>query len=115
TGSFYTHARVRQGYTHQGQLLAAPIGPGSDAQYVGADYATPGWIAGAYYERVRYDNDVYYENFASLRTNRGHDVEWTVAARGAFMRPFVQVTAELGISTRHNRDFVNIIQTGRFT
>ncbi len=113
---FYTHARVRQGYTHRGQLLAAPIGPGSDAQYVGADYATGDWMAGAYYERVRYDNDVYYQNFASLRTNRGHDVEWTVGLRGAWLRgQNFQVTGALDISTRHNRDFVDIVQTGRFT
>ncbi|MGH7462452.1 MAG: hypothetical protein ACREMA_15685, partial [Longimicrobiales bacterium] len=32
--TFYTHGGVRQGHTNRGQLLGAPVGPGSDGQFI---------------------------------------------------------------------------------
>src|SRR5690606_19519601 len=53
----YAHSQLRQGYTHRGQLLGAAIGPGSDAQILGADVFAPWGMAGLFLERVRWDND----------------------------------------------------------
>jgi hypothetical protein len=113
--TFYVHDQVRQGYTHRGQLLGAPIGPGSDAQYVGVDYLKGKLLGGLYYERVRYDNDTYYRHFAFERVHRGHDAEWTVGARGGHALPNVQITADLGYSTRHNREFVVLLNEDRIS
>lgn len=113
--TFYTHGQLRQGYTHRGQLLGAPIGPGSDAQYIAVDYLTPEILGGVYVERVRYDADAYYTHFAQRFTNRGHDAEWTVGVRGAGVVLDFQVVGEIGYSTRYNRDLVELRNTGEFT
>jgi hypothetical protein len=113
--TFYTHAQIRQGYTHRGQLLGAPIGPGSDAQYVGVDYLTSKWLGGLYYERVRYDNDSYYRHHVFLRAFRGHDAEWTLGVRGGAAVRSVQIVGEIAHSKRYNRDFVSLQQSGLFS
>ncbi len=104
--TFYTHAQIRQGYTHRGQLLGAPIGPGSDAQYVAVDYLGRLVLAGLFAERVRYDNDAYYQHFAHLFDFRGHDAEITVGLRGGGRWQGVQLIGEVAYSTRYNREFL---------
>lgn len=105
---FYTHSAVRQGHTHRGQHLGAPIGTGSDSQYLAADYMVPRWLVGLHLERVRYDNDAYYRYFRYPYTTGGHDAEWTVALRGGAFSSSAQVVGEIGYSTRHNRGFVHL-------
>jgi hypothetical protein len=113
--SFYTHSQVAQGYTHMGQLLGAPIGPGSDAQHISADYFTPSLMGGLYVERIRYDSDAYYANFAYLFANRAHDAEWTIGVRAAGMVRNFEILGEIGYSARYNRDLVELRRTGEFT
>jgi hypothetical protein len=106
--TFYTHSQIRQGYTHRGQLLGAPIGPGADAQHVAADYLFRDALVGAYIERVRYDNDAYYRHFAHLYDFRGHDAEMTLGLRGGGLLHGVQLVGEVAYSSRHNRDFAEL-------
>lgn len=113
--TFYTHSQIRQGYTHRGQLLGAPIGPGSDAQYVAADYLGRDVLGGLFVERVRYDNDVYYSHFAYPYGYGGHDAELTLGARGGGMLYGVQLVGELAWSRRHNRDFYALRMGGPAT
>lgn len=105
---FYTHSGVRQGYTHRGQLLGAPIGPSSDAQSLELDYLAGRWLAGLYLERVRYANDIYWQAHGRRYTYKGHDVEVTGGLRGAYLLPDfgVELTGSLDWSGRYNRDFI---------
>ena len=50
---FYTNGQLRQGHTHDGQLLGAWVGPGADAQYLEAGWLSPatGYL-GVFGERV---------------------------------------------------------------
>jgi hypothetical protein len=112
-GTFYVHNQVRQGYTHRGQLLGAPIGPGSDAQYISVDYVGTKLMGGAYYSRARYDNDTYYQNFAWRFSNAGHDTEWTLGARGGRAMDNVHITFDLAFSKRYNRGFVDLVNIER--
>lgn len=109
-GDFYTHSQIRQGYTHRGQPLGAPIGTGSDAQYVAFDYLGRAALGGVYLERVRYNNNVYYDIFAGTYAQGGHDAEVTVGVRGAWTGPWpvagLQVVGDVGYSSRYNRGFV---------
>lgn len=106
--NFYTHSQVRQGYTHRGQLLGAPIGTGSDAQYVAVDYLGRNALVGLSLERVRYDNDAYYRHFAHRFDFRGHDAEITVGLRGGGRFEGVHFVGEVAYSTRYNRDFAEL-------
>jgi hypothetical protein len=56
-GAIYTHSQVTEGYTNDGQLLGAPIGPGSNSQYLGLDRYTSHGRYGVFLERIRYDDD----------------------------------------------------------
>jgi hypothetical protein len=105
---WYTHSTVRQGHTHRGQLLGAPIGPASDAQALEIDILTPRWVAGVYVERIRHAADIYWQVYAPKYTNKGHDLEVTGGLRGAYQVPVpgLQVFGDLSLSGRYNRGFV---------
>lgn len=105
--TFYTHSQVRQGFTHRGQLLGAGIGPGSDAQIIGADVFDAWGRIGGYIQRIRYDDDAYYANFSKHFAFHGHDAELTGGARALLIIDDLHVTAEITYSNRHNRNFLN--------
>lgn len=105
---FYTHTPVLHGYTHRGQLLGAAIGPGSDAQILGADMFGRWGMVGLFLERVRWDNDAYYENWARFYGYRGHDVELTAGIRHQFFDGNFQIGWGLARSSRKNRNFLGL-------
>ncbi|HEX6938338.1 MAG TPA: capsule assembly Wzi family protein [Longimicrobiales bacterium] len=106
--TFYTHTPLVQGYTHRGQLLGAAIGPGSDAQLLGADLFGDWGMLGIHFERVRRDNDAYYENWARYYGYRGHDVELTAGVRHHFFDGDFDIGWGLTYSTRKNRNFLGL-------
>jgi hypothetical protein len=55
---FYAGKVVPHGWTHRGQLLGAGIGPGGTSQWFAADWIARRFSAGAYAERVRWNNEV---------------------------------------------------------
>ena len=106
--SFYEHGRVPQGHTNRGQLLGAAIGPGSDAQYLAADLLFDRRTLGVYLERIRRDEDAYYEHFVQTYAFRGHDVEWTVGVTGGETAGKVRIEWESALSRRKNRSFIGL-------
>ncbi|MDR9367202.1 MAG: LysM peptidoglycan-binding domain-containing protein [Balneolaceae bacterium] len=60
---FYRSSVVAQGYTHQGQMLGAGIGPGSNSQKVHLKYYWKYGMFGASFNRIVHDNTRLYENF----------------------------------------------------
>lgn len=103
---WYTHSGVTQGYTHQGQVMGAAVGPGGDAQFVGVDGVFPWGTVGLFGERVR-RNDASAEALrARFAFPYEHDTELVGGLRGKlFLRPFV-VSASLAYGTRWDRDFL---------
>lgn len=63
--TWYVHHHVRHGYTHRGQVLGAGIGPGSNAQYFGADFIKGNHRIGTFVERTIYNNDLHYILFTT--------------------------------------------------
>ncbi|HEX7117811.1 MAG TPA: capsule assembly Wzi family protein [Longimicrobiales bacterium] len=106
--TFYTHTPLVQGYTHRGQLLGAAIGPGSDAQLIGVDVFGEWGLVGLHLERVRRDNDAYYETWARYYGYRGHDVELTAGVRHHFFDGDFDIGWGLTYSTRKNRNFIGL-------
>lgn len=103
---FYMHSQIRQGYTHRGQVLGASVGPGSDAQFVGADVFTRWGRVGAYLERVRHDNDVYYDRWARYYGYTGHDVELTAGTEYVVFFGSTALFGGTSFSYRWNRNFL---------
>ena len=106
--SFYEHSRVPQGHTNRGQLLGAAIGPGSDAQYLAVDLLFGHRTLGVYLERIRRNEDAYYERFAHNYAFRGHDIEWTIGLTGEETAGKVHVQWESALSRRKNRNFIGL-------
>ena len=104
--SFYEHGPVPQGHTNRGQLLGAAIGPGSDAQYLAADLLFDRRTLGVYLERIRRDEDAYFERFVQTYAFRGHDIEWTVGLTGEEIRGNMHIEWESALSRRKNRNFI---------
>jgi hypothetical protein len=104
--TFYTHSQLTQGYTHRGQLLGAWIGPGSDAQVLGVERVDAGRITGLMIERVRFDDDAYYNQWGRVYGHNGHDVSIGLALRHVEPLGAVSIAASAGVARRHNRNFV---------
>src|SRR5262249_29432526 len=74
---YAAHHTVREGYPHEGQLLGAGIGTGSSSQYLGVDRFPPRGRWGIFAQRVRYDDDAYYDSFVKADLFYGQQVEFT--------------------------------------
>jgi hypothetical protein len=106
--TFYINGSVIQGYTEKGQLLGAWIGPGSDSQLIGGDIFTRHGMFGIYLERVRYDDDAYYNTWATYYGSHGHDVELTGGGRSTILFHQIEIATELAYSYRYNPRFVGL-------
>lgn len=58
--SFYMHHQITQGYTNEGQWLAAGIGTGGNNQYLGFKLYYPKGSTNIYINRTNPDNDYLY-------------------------------------------------------
>lgn len=57
--SWYTSDIIKQGYTNQGQILGAPIGPGSNSQTINLSYHYKYNNIGIMVERISQNNDFF--------------------------------------------------------
>lgn len=99
--TYYDHHIVTEGYTHRGQIIGAAVGPGGNAQYLGADLYAAWGRAGVFVERRVHDNDAYFE--WALDTGREfccHHVSLSTGVSGlVFVDDF-----DLGAGFAFNRD-----------
>ena len=64
-GSWYEHAWVLDGYTNEGEVLGASIGPGSNSHYFALSRIRDKEKLGIALEIIDQDNDFYHNAFAS--------------------------------------------------
>jgi hypothetical protein len=57
--SWYTNEKIKQGYTNQGQILGAAIGPGSNSQTINLSYHYKYNHIGMMVERISQNNDFF--------------------------------------------------------
>jgi len=112
---YYTHERVRQGYTNRGQILGAGIGPGADAQFIGVDWMDWWGYAGVFVERVRRNDASNAAIAARLDWPYEHDTELTGGVRGLFLWNGLSAAGSLGYSHRWDRDFLEDASSLRLT
>lgn len=107
-GSWYTSRRVIQGYTNDGEVLGASIGPGASSQFVAADYLRRGWRIGAYAGRIRWNEDVHDTfGFPAYVSYCNHDVSIYPGVRAARSGPLGAISADLALQNRLNAFFQN--------
>lgn len=81
---WYANHQIRHGYTHNGEVVGAGIGTGSNMQYVGLYWMKGLNRIGAFYERVVHDNDFMYEAFKATPNYRHYWVDVGVGVVGDY-------------------------------
>lgn len=103
---YYTHHLVTQGYTHNGQVIGAGIGPGGNAQHAGVDLYAPWGRAGVYLQRDVHDNDAYY---AYAQANGldfcCHDVSLRFGSHALYFAGSFELGGGLDLTREFNRYF----------
>jgi len=61
TWTFYTHGRIKQGYTNRGQWIGSSPGMGGNSQYLGFNVYYPRGKSGIFIERNNPDNTYLYK------------------------------------------------------
>lgn len=107
---FYTHTVVRQGHTHRGQLLGAPIGTGAESLFLGADYFWDAGRSSVSVERARYNDDAYNVRFAPYFGSHARDTEVTFRVGHLAALGPLSVDAAAGWSLRYNRDLLGLTE-----
>jgi hypothetical protein len=69
-GSWYSHNKVRDGYTNNGEVLGSGIGPGSNSHYFSLKKINNNEKIGIALEVIDNDNDFYHLAFATARDYR---------------------------------------------
>jgi len=107
-GSWYTSSRVLHGYTNKGQIIGASIGPGASSQFAAADYVRPLWQAGAFFGRIRINEDVHGTyGFPEYVSYCSHDILLYPGARGSLRGAFGTISAEVSLQNRLDVLFQN--------
>ncbi len=65
TNSWYTNAFIGQGYSNNGQVMGASIGPGSNSETLNISWVRGMKRIGIQAERITFNNDFYTYNFFS--------------------------------------------------
>jgi hypothetical protein len=107
----YSGRGVPEGFTQRGQVLGAPIGPGSSSQFLAMDWLAKSWQAGAFAGRTRNENDALYRTLAPR--NEQHDVTIYSGVRGGVHLPRWDVSSELIVGRRINYLFQSYFYLGQ--
>jgi hypothetical protein len=76
--AWYLHSRVRHGYTHNGEVIGASIGPGSNSHYLSVAWIKDQKRIGGAIERIAHDNDWFHQAFEDSKDWRRYWVDYNV-------------------------------------
>ncbi len=110
TSSFYVSRAVEQGYTNRGEIIGAGIGPGGSSQWVALDWISTRWQAGVNLNRVRWENDAYFDFIPRIAENLDnawcqHDVTFAPGARASVATRYGRLSARATSGRRYNMFF----------
>jgi hypothetical protein len=101
--SWYLSNIVRQGYSNNGQLMGASIGPGSNNQNISLSWNKEYIKIGIFVERTVFNNDFYYSVYYNPLTPNGY---------GYYNRYWVDLTKRLELQLMPIK---NILLSASFT
>lgn len=111
--TWYTSAASPQGYTQEGQVVGAAIGPGASSQWLAVDYFAPTWRIGLFGGRIRWNDDALYL-FPSYYANKwcSHDVSLFAGVRAAIDSPWGKLETSVTAGERLNMFFYHLTWCG---
>lgn len=105
--SSYASATVPHGYTHEGHVLGAAIGPGASSQWVAVDLLPAAWRVGLFGGRIRWDNAAFYRQPPPGPNILQHDVSLFGGLRAGGWVAGVHLLAEATTGNRFNYLYQN--------
>ncbi|MSR22646.1 MAG: hypothetical protein EXR92_03745 [Gemmatimonadetes bacterium] len=98
-GEWYASRTVPQGYTHQGRVLGAAIGPSGSSQWLAGDVFAERWSVGGFAGRIRWENQAEFTYPTEFRRT---DVSLFTGIRGGADLGWVHLQAEYAAGVRLN-------------
>lgn len=105
SGSLYTHSSVGQGYTNNGQMLAASIGPGSSFHGFNLSWVRPKSQLTLEYLRTRSNDDVFFLFIGPSYDNR-MDIHHFIGLNNAFRFSSFEIQGNIAVSIREHTNLV---------
>ena len=99
---FYSHYDELQGYTNDGQMIGAGVGPQVDSQYFAADLFQEQQRIGIFIERVGRNDRYFYDQVSGFSRE---DAEIAGGARGLFSFRQFDFDWSIGYGHRYNLNF----------
>lgn len=75
SGAFYLHSVNTQGYTNNGQVIGASVGPGGQTNIATLSFESENFSIKLDYERSRYNDDYFYKTFIVKAGPSPQDIE----------------------------------------
>lgn len=101
--TWYTHYIVTPGYTQNGQVIGAGVGPGGEARSLRVDRLKPWGSVGGFAQWQRVNTDAYFREHVGQFQRHYHDVFLGFGARGAWTTGRALLSAELLRQKEYNR------------
>jgi len=90
--TYYVHYSIAHGYTENGQIIGAGIGPGSNTHVVQAQYFTPNSMFGLTGQVIRFNDDYILREYAGALK---YPSEFEFAYSAKYYRLFERFVAEV--------------------
>ena len=107
--SWYTSAAVPQGYTNNGKIMGAGIGPGSNSETIAISYLNGFNKIGIEFERYLHNNDYYYNAFAAVNDFTRHWVDVSTSVVGSYRHHHFVFSGKLGLIRSINYEW-NVLE-----
>lgn len=102
TPSFYAHTVNRQGYTHDGQILGAGIGPGGNSDHLGFRLKKADLSILFLLQRIERDRDYFVRN---IRNSNAHDIEYSITGGAQWRYDRFDLFVEGVLSHNYSRNY----------
>lgn len=103
--TFYIHSRVRQGYTHRGEILGAGIGPSSNSQTLSVQYVNEFNTLGLRIERYTHNEDLFIDLLADTEDWMRPWVDFSTAVFGSYAIENIILSAEFNFIRSFNYQY----------
>jgi len=104
TGSWYRHGLTEGGYTNDGQILGAYMGPGSNTQELNIYYQASGFFVRIGLQRWLFDADYYYSLNPASYAN--YNLLFSYMIGSGIKLGTVEIGASIFYTYNYNRNFI---------
>ena len=102
--TYYAHHINRQGYTHEGQLLGAGIGPGGNSGHLNVRIVKKDQTIGFLFERIEYNKDYFVVH---IQDRERHNIEYSLGFNMQRETESVSYGFESILSYNFNRYYIH--------